>query len=83
MTISLELDDSGNIWLVQEGEIAVVDALLGPVADPGTSYKVPGELLDELGRLEVAWAEAVAFGVACKNEAIDTYRRNALSTTVA
>jgi hypothetical protein len=78
MTLSLDLDDRGNLWLIEEGDIAVVDTLLGPVDDPATSYRVPGELLDELGRLEVAWAEAVAFGAACKAEAIETYWRNAL-----
>jgi hypothetical protein len=75
VTICLELDSDGNLWLVQEGEIAVVDTLLGPVGDPATSYRVPGELLGEWGRLEVAWAEAVAFGRSCRDEAIDTYNR--------
>lgn len=78
MTIHLELDDSGNLWLIEEGDIAVVDTLLGPVDDPATSYRVPGELLDELGRLEVAWAEAVAYGTAYRDEAIDMYQRNEL-----
>jgi hypothetical protein len=78
MTIYLELDSDGNLWLVQESDIAVVDTLLGPVTDPATSYRVPGELLDELGRLEREWRDAVEFGTACRAEAIDTYRRNSL-----
>jgi hypothetical protein len=74
--LRLRLDDDGGLWLT-DGDDAR-DTLLGPVDDPSTSYRVPGELLDELGRLEIAWAEAVAFSFACRNEAIDTYRRNAL-----
>jgi hypothetical protein len=78
MTLSLHLSDDGTLWLREhDGEDARA-TLLGPVDDPATSYRVPGELLDELGGLEVAWAEAVAFGTACRAEAIDTYRRNSL-----
>jgi hypothetical protein len=78
MTLSLELDSDGNVWLVEQSEIAVVDKLLSPVDDPATSYRVPGELLGRLGELEQEWAEAVEYGAACRNEAIDTYRRNSL-----
>jgi hypothetical protein len=75
MTLHLELDELGTLWLVQEGDISVVDTLLGPVNDPATSYRVPSELLDELARLEVAWAEAVGFRAAIRDEANATYWR--------
>lgn len=73
---SLRLSDCGEIWLIEEDGEHARATLIGPAGDPATSYWVPGELLDELGRLEVAWAEAVGYGLACRAEAIDTYRRN-------
>jgi hypothetical protein len=78
VTAGLRLDDSGDLWLIQgDGEDARA-TLLGPVADPATSYHVPGELLGEWGRLEAEWRDAVEFGAACRDEAVATYRRNAL-----
>jgi hypothetical protein len=78
VTTELRLDDSGDIWLTSgDGEDARAK-LLGPVSDPATSYRVPGELLGEWGRLEAEWRDAVEFSAACRAEAIDTYRRNAL-----
>jgi hypothetical protein len=78
MVLSLCLDSDGSLWLREhDGDDARV-TLLGPVSDPATSYRIPGELLGELGRLEAEWADAVEFGAAIRAEAIDTYRRNAL-----
>jgi hypothetical protein len=78
VTLSLRLDSSGGLWLTQgEGEDARA-TLLGPVADPVTSYRVPVELLGEWERLEREWRDAVEFRDACKAEAIETYRRNTL-----
>jgi hypothetical protein len=74
--LRLRLDDDGGLWLT-DGDDAR-DTLLGPVTDPATSYRVPGELLGEWGRLEREWQDAVEFGAAIRAEAIETYRRNAL-----
>lgn len=78
MTRELRLDSDGDLWLREDDGSDARATLLGPVDDPGTSYRVPCELLDELGRLEVAWAEAVGYGLACRAEPIDTYRRNTI-----
>lgn len=78
MSVELRLDSDGDIWLVHDDGDDVRSALLGPVDDPRTGYSVPDELLNELGRLEVAWAEAVGFRTASRDEAIDCYRRNSL-----
>lgn len=75
MTIHLELDSDGNLWLIEQSEIAVVDTLLGAISDPATSYRVPGELLGRLGELEREWADAVEFAAAIRAEANETYRR--------
>jgi hypothetical protein len=78
VTAGLRLDDTGDLWLTSvDGEDARA-VLLGPVADPATSYRVPGELLGEWGRLEAEWRDAVEYGDSVKAEAIETYRRNSL-----
>jgi hypothetical protein len=78
VTAGLRLDDSGSLWLLDgDGEDASA-RLLGPVADPATSYRVPVELLGEWERLEREWRDVVEFGDAVKAEAIETYRRNSL-----
>jgi hypothetical protein len=78
VTAGLRLEDSGDLWLLDgDGEDASA-RLLGPVADPATSYRVPGELLGEWGRLEAEWRDAVEYGDSVKAEAIETYWRNAL-----
>jgi hypothetical protein len=76
MNPSLHLDhDNGTLWLTEDDGEDARATLLGPIDDPSTSYRVPGGLLDELGRLEAEWAEAVAYGRAIRDEAIDTYNR--------
>jgi hypothetical protein len=76
MMLSLRLDSDGSLWLREhDGDDALV-TLLGPVADTATSYRVPGDLLDEWGRLEAEWRDAVEFGAACRAEVIETYWRN-------
>jgi hypothetical protein len=76
MPAELILSDDGTLWLLSEDGDDARATLLGPVDDPATSYRVPGELLGELGRLEAEWREAVEFGRACRAEAVETYRRN-------
>jgi hypothetical protein len=77
VTAELRLDDSGDLWLTS-GDGDARATLLGLIADPVTSYRVPGELLGEWGRLEAEWRDAVEFRRACRDEAVETYRRNAL-----
>jgi hypothetical protein len=78
VTAELTLDSDDNLWLTSGDGDDARAILLGPVADPATSYRVPGELLGELGRLEAEWRDAVEFGRSCRDEAVDTYRRNIL-----
>jgi hypothetical protein len=78
MSAELILSDDGILWLLSEDGEDCRSRLLGSVGDPATSYRVPGDLLGRLGELEREWRKAVEFGDACRAEAIDTYRRNAL-----
>jgi hypothetical protein len=78
MSAELILSDDGILWLRESDGDDARATLLGPVSDAATSYRVPGDLLGRLGELEREWRKAVEFGDACRAEAIDTYRRNAL-----
>ena len=59
---------------VEDGTLHLGGRRLGPIDRPETSYRVPGELLGEYGRLLELWGELAAEGRAYRDQVEADYR---------
>lgn len=73
--ITLEIDNDGDLWLVEESEIRNTSRLLGCIDRPGTADRVPPELAGRLAELEAEWAAMVEFRAECRAEVERTFLR--------